>query len=69
MVVGLYDFVSDEVVGAKLLMASIVVTIIPMVILFTLVRRYLTEVLTGGPSKANLLGMKDESERRRRACK
>jgi hypothetical protein len=61
VVVGLYDIVSHEEVGANLLMVSAVV-IIPMVILFTLVRRYLTEVPTGGPPKADLLGMKDESE-------
>ncbi len=48
MVAGLYDFVSDEEVGANLLMASVVVTI-PIIILFTLVRRYLIEVQTGGP--------------------
>ncbi len=48
VVVGLYDIVSDEEVGANLLMASVVVTI-PMIILFTLVRRYLTEVQAGGP--------------------
>ncbi len=35
MVVGLYDIVNDEVVGANLLMASVVVAIIPMIIRFT----------------------------------
>ena len=47
VVVGLYDLGSDEAVEWNPLMASVVVAIIPVVILFTLVRRCLTGVLTG----------------------
>ena len=51
VVVGLYDFVSQEGVAWNLLMASVVVAVIPVVILFTLVQRYLTEGLVGGATK------------------
>jgi multiple sugar transport system permease protein len=51
VVVGLYDFVSDEAVEWNLLMASVVVAVIPVVILFTFVQRYLTEGLVGGATK------------------
>ncbi len=51
---GFYDLGGDEVVEWNPLMASVVVAIIPMVILFASVRRYLTEVLTGKPPKASL---------------
>lgn len=44
---GLYDFVTDEAAELNPLTASVAVTITPMIILFTLVRQYLTEVLTG----------------------
>jgi hypothetical protein len=54
VVVGLYDLGSDEAVEWNPLMASVVVAMIPVVILFTLVRRCLTGVLTGGPLKASL---------------
>ena len=51
VVVGLYDFVSQEGVEWNLLMATVVVAVIPVVILFTLVQRYLTEGLVGGATK------------------
>ena len=51
VVVGLYDFVTEEGVEWNLLMASVVVAVIPVVILFTLVQRYLTEGLLGGATK------------------
>ncbi len=51
VVVGLYDFVSEEGVAWNLLMASVVVAVIPVVILFTLVQRYLTEGLLSGATK------------------
>ena len=51
MVVGLYDSVSEEGVAWNLLMASVVVSVIPVVILFTFVQRYLTEGLLSGATK------------------
>ena len=51
VVVGLYDFVAQESVQWNLLMASVVVAVIPVIILFTLVQRYLTEGLVGGATK------------------
>ncbi len=51
VVVGLYDFVSEEGVAWNLLMASVVVAVIPVVVLFTLVQRYLTEGLLSGATK------------------
>ncbi len=51
VVVGLYDFVSEEGVAWNLLMASVVVAVIPVVILFTFVQRYLTEGLLSGATK------------------
>lgn len=51
VVVGLYDFVSQEGVEWNLLMATVVVSVIPVIILFTLVQRYLTEGLVGGATK------------------
>ena len=48
---GLYDFVTEESVEWNLLMASVVVAVIPVVILFTLIQRYLTEGLLGGATK------------------
>ena len=51
VVVGLYDFVTEEGAEWNLLMASVVVAVIPVVILFTLVQRYLTEGLLGGATK------------------
>lgn len=50
-VVGFYDFVNEQGVEWNLLMASVVVAVIPVVILFTLVQRYLTEGLVGGATK------------------
>jgi multiple sugar transport system permease protein len=50
-VVGLYAFVTEEGVEWNLLMASVVVAVIPVVILFTLIQRYLTERLLGGATK------------------
>jgi multiple sugar transport system permease protein len=51
VVVGLYDFVSEEAVEWNLMMAAVVVAVIPVIILFTLVQRYLTEGLVGGATK------------------
>jgi multiple sugar transport system permease protein len=51
VVVGLYDFVTEEGVEWNLLMASVVVAAIPVVILFTLIQRYLTEGLLEGATK------------------
>ena len=48
---GFYDVVSEEGVAWNLLMASVVVAVIPVVILFTLVQRYLTAVLLSGVTK------------------
>ena len=48
---GLYDVVSEEGVAWNLLMASVVVAVIPVVILFTLVQRYLIEGLLSGVTK------------------
>lgn len=51
VVVGLYDFVTEQSVQWNLLMATVVVAVIPVMILFTLVRHYLTEGLAGGATK------------------
>ena len=51
VVVGLYGFVNEQGVQWNLLMASVVVAVIPVIILFTLVQRYLTEGLVGGATK------------------
>ena len=51
VVVGLYDFVTEQSVQWNLLMATVVVSVIPVMILFTFVQRYLTEGLTGGATK------------------
>jgi multiple sugar transport system permease protein len=51
VVVGLYDFVNEQGVQWNLLMASVVVAVIPVIILFTFVQRYLTEGLVGGATK------------------
>jgi ABC-type glycerol-3-phosphate transport system permease component len=51
VVVGLYDFVTEQSVQWNLLMATVVVSVIPVMILFTLVRHYLTEGLTEGATK------------------
>ena len=51
VVVGLYDFVREEGVAWNLLMASVVVAVILVVILFTLVQRYLTKGLLNGATK------------------
>ena len=46
-----YDFVREEGVAWNLLMASVVVAVILVVILFTLVQRYLTKGLLSGATK------------------
>jgi ABC-type glycerol-3-phosphate transport system permease component len=46
-----YDFVREEGVAWNLLMASVVVAVILVVILFTLVQRYLTKGLLNGATK------------------
>ncbi len=51
VVVGLYDFVSEESVKWNLLMASVTVSVIPVILLFIFVQRYLTEGLLGGATK------------------
>lgn len=51
VVVGLYDFVTEQSVQWNLLMATVVVSVIPVMILFAFVQRYLTEGLTGGATK------------------